>query len=211
MVERLNGTIVQMLRKFVRDEPKKWDQYLPYLLFAYRETKQASTGFSPFELIYGHHVRGPLDVLREEWEEKKKGASESVVSYLVNMRERLSKWTETAHQNLLASQERQKTWYDHNRKPREFEAGEEVLVLLPCGNSKLEVQWQGPYKILKKSGSVDYLVEFPEGKKKSKLLHVNLLRKYHRANPNEILFIQADNYADTSLEEMTDYKGTGND
>ena len=54
-------------------------------------------------------------------------------------------------------------------------------------------------------------MEFPEGKKKSKLLHVNLLRKYHRANPNEILFIQTDIYADTSLEEIKDYKGIGND
>jgi hypothetical protein len=42
-------------------------------------------------------------VLREEWEEKKKDESELVVSYLVNMRERLNKWTKTAHQNLLTS------------------------------------------------------------------------------------------------------------
>ncbi|XP_037795765.1 uncharacterized protein LOC119591123 [Penaeus monodon] len=29
---------------------------------------QASTGFSPFELIYGHTVRGPLTLLRELWD-----------------------------------------------------------------------------------------------------------------------------------------------
>lgn len=39
----------------------------PYLLFAYREVPQEYTGFSPFELLYGWRVRGPLDVLREEW------------------------------------------------------------------------------------------------------------------------------------------------
>ena len=42
-------------------------EYLPYLLFAYREVPQESTGFSPFELLYGRKVRGPLDVLRETW------------------------------------------------------------------------------------------------------------------------------------------------
>lgn len=57
-----------MLKKFVSDSGKDWDKWLPYLLFAYREVPQASTGFSPFELLYAHQVRGPLDVLKESWE-----------------------------------------------------------------------------------------------------------------------------------------------
>ena len=40
---------------------------LPYVLFAYREVPQATVGFSPFELLYGREMRGPLDVLKEEW------------------------------------------------------------------------------------------------------------------------------------------------
>ena len=47
---------------------------LPYLLFAYREVPQSTTGFSPFELLYGREVRGPLDMVREEWEANKKSA-----------------------------------------------------------------------------------------------------------------------------------------
>ena len=35
----------------------------------YREVPQASREFSPFELLYGHQVRGPLDVLKESWAE----------------------------------------------------------------------------------------------------------------------------------------------
>ena len=38
-------------------EGKDWDQLLPYLLFAYREVPQSSTGFSPFELLYGRTVK----------------------------------------------------------------------------------------------------------------------------------------------------------
>lgn len=50
----LNGGEVQaMLRKVAGNEGKKWDKLLPYILFAYREVRQASTGFSPFELLYG--------------------------------------------------------------------------------------------------------------------------------------------------------------
>ena len=62
LVERFNGTLKAMLKKTAAEEGKDWDRLLPYLLFAYREVPQASTGFSPFELVYGRNVRGPLDI-----------------------------------------------------------------------------------------------------------------------------------------------------
>ena len=80
MVERFNITLKSMLRKLVEGEGKNWDVFLPYLLFAYREVPQSSTGFSPFELLYGREVRGPLDVLRETWVVGEK-SKESTVSY----------------------------------------------------------------------------------------------------------------------------------
>ena len=60
-----------MLRTAATNEGKDWDKLVPYLLFAYREVLQASTGFSQFELLYGRNVRGPLDLLKESWEEPK--------------------------------------------------------------------------------------------------------------------------------------------
>ena len=69
---------------------KDWDNLIPYLLFAYREVPQSPTGFSPFELLYGRQVQGPLDILRETWEAKGR-STESVVSYVLAMREKLSR------------------------------------------------------------------------------------------------------------------------
>ena len=62
LVEQFNQTLKSMLRKAITDERKDWDKLVPYLLIAYREVPQASTGFSPFELLYGRNVHGPLDV-----------------------------------------------------------------------------------------------------------------------------------------------------
>uniref|UniRef100_A0A8C5Q1T7 Gypsy retrotransposon integrase-like protein 1 n=1 Tax=Leptobrachium leishanense TaxID=445787 RepID=A0A8C5Q1T7_9ANUR len=70
LVERFNRTLKGMLRKVVNREGKDWDMLLPYLLFAIREIPQSSTRFSPFELLYGRHPRGLLDILRETWEEQ---------------------------------------------------------------------------------------------------------------------------------------------
>ena len=59
LVERFNQTLKEMLRKTASEEGKAWHKLLPYVLFAYREVPQESTGFSPFELVYGREVHGP--------------------------------------------------------------------------------------------------------------------------------------------------------
>ncbi|KAL7858890.1 hypothetical protein SRHO_G00140370 [Serrasalmus rhombeus] len=48
-----NKTLKQTLKKQTNSNGTEWDVWLPYVLFGYREVPQASTGFSPFELLYG--------------------------------------------------------------------------------------------------------------------------------------------------------------
>ena len=93
LVERFNKTLKALLRKLVNKEGRDWDRLLPYVLFAYREVPQSTKGFSPFELLYGREVRGPLDVLKEEWEAEKR-SDESVVSHILAIRERIEEMTE---------------------------------------------------------------------------------------------------------------------
>eukprot|EP00731_Ephydatia_muelleri_P011389 Em0006g283a len=44
LVERFNKTLKEMLRKVAADDGANWDKWVPYLLFAYREVPQDSTG-----------------------------------------------------------------------------------------------------------------------------------------------------------------------
>lgn len=91
LVERFNQTLKHMLRKSMGKEgkcEKDWDTLLPYLLFAYREVPQSSTGFSPFELLYGHTIRGPLDLLSEVWQENT-ATDKSVVSHVLSIHKKL--------------------------------------------------------------------------------------------------------------------------
>jgi hypothetical protein len=57
----------QMLWKVIEQDGNNWDQLLPYLMFSIREVPHASTGFSPFELLYGRNPRGILDLAKEVW------------------------------------------------------------------------------------------------------------------------------------------------
>ena len=178
LVERFNQTLKAMLRKTSLSEGKDWDKLIPYLLFAYREVPQASTGFSPFELLYGRSVRGPLDVLKEAWESEKR-SKESVVSHVLSVRDKLDKMSKIVQQNLSTSQRTQKRWYDQNAREREFQLNETVLVLLPTVNNKLLAQWQGPYQIVKRIGKVNYLIDMHDRRKRQRVFHVNMLRKWH--------------------------------
>lgn len=99
LVEHFNGTLKAMLKKFTSRNQQDWDEYLPYLLFAYREAPQESTGFSPFELLYGRQVRGPLDVLKEGWTGEN-CEEVPVIVHVVEMRERLEEMVELVQSEL---------------------------------------------------------------------------------------------------------------
>ena len=182
LVERFNQTLKAMMRKMTSSEGRSWDKLLPYVLFAYREVPQASTGFSPFELLYGRKVRGPLDVLRESWEEPTTGG-EHLVSYMLTMRDRLAAMTEAVQENLSKSQAKQKAWYDRTARSRQFNPGDRVLILMPTSTHKFRAQWQGPYPIVAKKGDVDYVVDLGDRRKRWRTFHVNMLKEWQESKP----------------------------
>ena len=50
-----------MIAKSTDPGGRDWDIHLPFLLFAYRATPQASTGESPFLMLYGRDCRLPTE------------------------------------------------------------------------------------------------------------------------------------------------------
>ena len=65
LVESFNEELKQMLRRLCTEQPREWNKLIDPLLFAYREVPIESTGFSPFELLYGRSERGPMKILKE--------------------------------------------------------------------------------------------------------------------------------------------------
>ena len=78
-----------MLCRMCAERPKDRDKYLPALLFAIREVPQESLGFSPFELLYGRNVKGPMAIFRELWSgEAPDEQSLSTYQYVNELRDR---------------------------------------------------------------------------------------------------------------------------
>jgi len=87
VVENVNKTMKNMLKKVAAERPKDWHQYLIPLMFAVRDTPQDSDGFTPFELLYGRSVRTPMTILKALWTgEVEDQKNVSTYQYVIDLR-----------------------------------------------------------------------------------------------------------------------------
>ena len=176
LVDRWNGTLRRMLQKMAAEKPSDWDRYIPALLFSYREVAQSSLGFSPFELVYGRSVRGPVSVLRDIWaDEAINEQTKTTYQYVLELRERLESTCNLAHNELRKAQGNQHKWFNKKAKAKRLKEGDQVLLVLPTKLNKLEMQWQGSFDIIKKVTENDYVINL-DGQ--HNMFHANMLRKY---------------------------------
>ena len=119
-LERFHQTLKSMLRAYCHENDRDWNQGIPLVLFAVRETVQESLGFSPFELIFGHSVRGSLQMLKETWLQTERAEASSLLEYVSDFRKRLTEVRKLAKSNLAESQRKMKLRYDASSNERSF-------------------------------------------------------------------------------------------
>ena len=156
-----------------------WDKQLKLALFAYRCAPHSNTGFLPFEIIFGRNVRGPIEILKDSWENVEKEKF-NVCVYVEELQKRLQKIRDTVLERERQVKDRMKTSYDAKTKPREFQEGSMVLLRVPGLCGKLSDAWDGPYEVHRKISDVNYEVTIPNVKGKKKIVHVNNCKQWHQ-------------------------------
>ena len=66
----MNRILSQLLRAIIQKNLKSWDECLPLFEFAYNRTVHSTTGFSPFEIVYGFNPLTPMDLIPFPFEER---------------------------------------------------------------------------------------------------------------------------------------------
>ena len=148
-LERFHQTLKNMIRSYCFDTNRDWDEGVHLLLFAVRESVQESLGYSPFELVFGHSVRGPLKLFKEKLLSHD-DVSLNLLQYVSDFRNKLSNACEMAKSNLKSAQNSMKNRYDQNSVSRTFKPGDKVLALLPVPGRPLQARYFGPYIVDKK-------------------------------------------------------------
>ncbi|XP_073785929.1 uncharacterized protein [Danio rerio] len=187
LVERFNKTLKQMLRRVVAEDGRDWDLMIPYMLFGIREVPQASTGFTPFELLFSRQPRGLLDVARQAWEQEP-APQQSVIEHVRDMRERIEKVIPIVKEHLTEAQRAQQRLYNRPAQPREFQLGDKVMILIPTTTSKFLASWKGPYTVVERVRSVNYRVRQPGRRREEQLYHINLMKKWVAAPGHLVAF-----------------------
>lgn len=108
LVERYNRTLKEGLAIYVEEDPLTWDEYLPFVTFAYNTSKHASTGYSPFKLMYGRDADIPLATEIKDLQPKTY-ESEQWLTYLNT---HLPALHSDAINKIKKAQEYQKKFYD---------------------------------------------------------------------------------------------------
>jgi len=109
----VNRSLGDILRSLVHQNRKQWDLALAQAEFAYNGTPNRSIGMSPFQIIFGMHLRGVYE-LRELG--KQEARSESA-EYFV---EQMLKLQEEVKGKLQESSKMYKQIADLKRKEKEF-------------------------------------------------------------------------------------------
>jgi len=112
IAENLNKTIKNLLKKVSAEKPKDWHRYLSPLMFAVRDTPQESTGFTPFELVYGHQVCTPMTLLKQIWTgEDEDPEVKTLYQYVLDFRQRIEETCELARNDLAKVQTHNQKYY----------------------------------------------------------------------------------------------------
>ena len=195
VVERMHSTLGAMLTK-ASNQGLDWVGQIPFAMFALRSAPNRDTGFSPFDLVYGRHVRTPLDILHQGWAqiEFEKLDTEEWAQWLV---ERLECWHDVARERGEVASARRKLDFDKKALDRKLVKGDMVLCRIPGAAAKLQESWHGPYPIVEELNKVNFKVDV--GKGRFKVLHINNLKKFWvRENSVLRMSVVADDTAEDS-------------
>ena len=208
-VERFHAMLKRVLLTMCAERPNDWDKYLPALLFAVREIPQESLGFSPFELLYGRNVRGPMQILRELWSvEETNEHARLTYQYVIDLRERLEKTCKLAQDNVRRLDIKQNAFYDKRARSRKFDVGDKVLLLLPSESNKVLLQWNGPYEVLEVVNAMNYKINvkgvvntYPANMLKLYVERQNVM-SYHSAAIDAHCNVKSKDHSDPTVQRV---------
>lgn len=175
-VERQHRTITNYLAKFISENQKDWDRWIPMYLMAYRSSKHETTSVTPAEMRFARELRLPLDLLRGK---SPVGEEESLEGgYVRKLRGKLEQIHDRARDRMEVKSLQAKDWYDRGACRVSFEEGQKVWFYNPRRKKgrapKLQSSWEGPFEIIKKLNDVVFCIQ-RSAKHRRKIVHADRL------------------------------------
>jgi len=145
--ERMNRTILAMLRATAYDNPGDWPGKLPAIMAAYRMTPHSTTGVTPNYAMLGREVRLPCSLIATPPEE-----TQNLIPYNIHFRDNMRAAHERVRSATNRSSKTQKSYFDARVRAVSLTKCQLVWLywpkpLLRQQKRKLTQLWFGPYRI----------------------------------------------------------------
>ncbi|KAK9952929.1 hypothetical protein ABG768_016957 [Culter alburnus] len=130
-----------MLGTLKSQEKTRWKDFVKPLVHAYNCTKHETTGFTPYELMFGRQPRLPVDLIFNTAVNCDSPKFHS--QYVQSLKTHLQESYKLAQKNAAKTAERNKVRFDHKVTESSLEEGDRVLVrnVRVRGKHKLADRW----------------------------------------------------------------------
>jgi transposase InsO family protein len=161
-VERSHRTIGMSLRALLQQRKvKDWDLALACTTFAMNTTINRSTGYSPYQLMFGREASQPLDLLFGAPTPPTDAGDADHQQYVKKLRDRLEHAAAAARSNVGAAVARNRRQYHQERNL--LQPGQQVWLFTPVAKAdlsrKLTNFWSGPWEIIEQKSPVLYIIQ----------------------------------------------------
>ena len=177
-VDRMNRTLLSMLKTLPETRKSKWDESLNKMVLAYNCTRHEATGYSPHFLLFGRTPRLPIDLLLDLKPDKN---VESYTEHAQKWRNEMKEAYDIAKRIAQKATERNKVRYDKRVSGAVFHPSDRVLVRNhqeKGGPGKLRAYWEDKvYVVTERHGedSAVYRVKVESARGPARVFHRNLL------------------------------------
>ncbi|RWS00054.1 pol polyprotein-like protein [Dinothrombium tinctorium] len=202
-VERVQGTLKNVLRTFCHENDEDWDLFVDAAKFSYNTKISETTGFSPYELLFN---RKPLSIYDQNLEPE---VHLHENPFGVKAKERWKTQIALAKERILKKQMQSMLRFNENHRQQFFVIGD--LVMLRNRHfdldrsQKLQATYEGPYLVINRLSPCLYTIQQIDNVNNRKNVNVELLEPYQIRNEEFVFensFREPDINAEKSLANM---------
>lgn len=174
-VERFNRTLGSMLRTLPLKEKHKWPEQIQTLTFAYNATVHETTGYAPFQLMFGRVPRLPVDVMFRQVLHDPAVVDHG--TYLKSLMSYLHEAVEIAQRHSEKEQRKQAKGYNKKARGTCLNIGDRVLVANKGerGKRKLADKWDPVVYTVVDRNLQTHTYKLKNEKGSVRIVHRNLL------------------------------------
>ena len=200
LVERFNRTLLDMLSTCTKDHPFDWEHHICKVCMAYNSSVQASTGYTPFYLMFGQQAHLPLDVMYETGRPTALNPGE----YALVLQKQLRTAYDLVRKQLSQTHLRQQELYNHKVHGQPHKPGDLVWLHSSVARKgprhKLCHQWTGPFRVIKQLSDATYRIQHALRRNQRKVIHFDCLKPC----PNNMRFEEpTPTQVDTNVQPST--------